>query len=44
MTLAPMNEESAWLNEKKNLIGKKMVSHMSDSDVTRVVSLVLLTT
>jgi hypothetical protein len=38
--LAPTNEESAWLNEEKNLIGKKMVSCMSASDVSRVVSLV----
>jgi hypothetical protein len=34
-TLAPMNEESAWLNEEKNLIGKKMISRMSASDVSR---------
>ncbi len=39
-TLAPTNEESAWLNEEKNLIGKKMFSYMSASDVSRVVSLV----
>jgi hypothetical protein len=26
MSLAPMNEESAWLNEEKNHIGKKIVS------------------
>ncbi len=38
-TLAPMNEESAWLNEVKNLIGKKIISQLSASDVTRVVSL-----
>jgi hypothetical protein len=40
MTLAPTNEESAWLNEEKNLIGKKMISRMSASDVSCVVSLV----
>jgi hypothetical protein len=40
MTLAPTNEESAWLNEEKNLIGKKMISRMSASDVSRVVRLV----
>ena len=34
-----MNEESAWLNEEKNLIGKKMISRMSASDMSRVVSL-----
>ena len=28
------------LNEEKNHIGKKIVSHLSASDVTRVVSLV----
>ncbi len=39
-TLAPTNEESAWLNEEKNLIGKKMISCMSASDVSCVVSLV----
>ncbi len=39
-TLAPTNEVSAWLNEEKNLIGKKMISRMSASDVSRVVSLV----
>ena len=27
MSLAPTNEESAWLNEEKNLIGEKIVSH-----------------
>ena len=43
-TLAPTNEESAWLNEEKNLIGKKMISRMSASDVSRVVSVGLLTT
>ncbi len=31
-----MNEESAWLNEEKNHIGKKIVSRMSACDVTRV--------
>jgi hypothetical protein len=40
MTLAPTNEESSWLNEEKNLIDKKMISHMGASDVSRVVSLV----
>ncbi len=35
MTLAPTNEESSWLNEEKNLIGQKMISHMSASDVSR---------
>jgi hypothetical protein len=40
-SLAPTNEESAWLNEEtKNHIGKKIVSHLIASDVTRVVSLV----
>jgi hypothetical protein len=39
-SLAPTNEESAWLNEEKKHIGKKMVSRMSACDVTRVVSLV----
>jgi hypothetical protein len=40
MSLAPTNEESAWLNEEKNFIDKKIVSRMSAYDVTRVVSLV----
>jgi hypothetical protein len=40
MTLAPTNEESSWLNEDKNLIGKNIVSCMSACDKTRVVSLV----
>jgi hypothetical protein len=40
MSLAPANEESAWLNEENNHIGKKMVSCMSACDVTHVVSLV----
>jgi hypothetical protein len=40
MSLANMNEESAWLNEEKNHIGKKIVSQLSACDVTRVVSLV----
>ncbi len=35
-----MNEESAWLNEKKKHMGKKIVSCMSACDVTRVVSFV----
>jgi hypothetical protein len=39
MSLAPMNEESAWLNEGKNHIGKKIVSHLSAYDVTCVISL-----
>ena len=39
-SLAPTNEESAWLNEEKNPIGKKIVSRMSACDVTHVVSLV----
>jgi hypothetical protein len=29
MSLTPTNEESLWLNEEKNLIGKKVVSRMS---------------
>jgi hypothetical protein len=40
MSLAPTNEKSAWLNEEKNHIGKKIVSRMSACDVTRVASLV----
>ncbi len=40
MSLAPTNEESAWLNEEKNHIGKKIDSRISACDVTRVVSLV----
>jgi hypothetical protein len=40
MSLAPTNEESAGLNEEKKHIGKKIVSHLSACDVTRVVSLV----
>ncbi len=40
MTLTPTNEESLWLNEENNLIGKKIVSCMSACDVTGVVSLV----
>jgi hypothetical protein len=40
MSLAPTNEELAWLNEGKNHIGKKIVSRMSACDVTCVVSLV----
>jgi hypothetical protein len=39
-SLAPTNEESAWLTEEKNHIGKKIVSCMSACDVTHVVSLV----
>jgi hypothetical protein len=34
-----MNEESAWLNEEKNHIGKKIISQLSDCDVAHVVSL-----
>ena len=34
-----MNEESAWLNEEKNLIGKKIASHWVQDDVARAVSL-----
>jgi hypothetical protein len=37
---APTHEESAWLNEEKNHVGKKIVSRMSACDVTPVVSLV----
>jgi hypothetical protein len=44
MTLAPTNEESSWLNEEKNLIGKKIVSCMTACDVTHVVGFGLLTT
>ncbi len=39
-SLAPTNEESAWLNEEKNHIGKKIVSQLSACNVTHVVSLV----
>jgi hypothetical protein len=39
-SLAPTSEESAWLNDEKKHVGKKIVSRMSASDVTRVVSLV----
>ncbi len=39
-SLAPTNEESAWLIEEKYHIGKKIVSRVSACDVTRVVSLV----
>jgi hypothetical protein len=39
MSLAPTNEESAWLNEEKNHIGKRIISQLSACDVTRVVSL-----
>jgi hypothetical protein len=38
-SLAPMNEESAWLNEGTNHLGKKIISQLSACDVTRVVSL-----
>jgi hypothetical protein len=34
-----MNEESAWLNEEKNHLGKKIISQFSACDVTCVVSL-----
>ncbi len=40
MSFAPTDEESMWLNEENNHIGKKIVSRMSACDVTRVVSLV----
>ncbi len=40
MSLPLTNEESAWLNEEKNHLGKKIVSQLSAWDVTRVVSLV----
>ncbi len=39
MSLAPANEESVWLNEEKNQIGKKIISQLSAWDVTCVVSL-----
>jgi hypothetical protein len=38
-TLAPTNDKSAWLNEEKNHIGKKMISQLSACEVIRVVSL-----
>jgi hypothetical protein len=38
MSLAPTNEESAWLNEEKKHIGKK-ISQLDACDVTPVVSL-----
>ena len=38
-SLAPTNEESTWLNKEKNHIGKKIISHLSACNVTRVVSL-----
>ncbi len=38
-SLAPTNEESVWLNEEKNHIGKKIISQLSACDVTCVVSL-----
>jgi hypothetical protein len=38
MSLAPTNEESTWLNDEKNHIGKKN-SQLSACDMTRVVSL-----
>jgi hypothetical protein len=34
-----MNEKSAWAQREKNLIGKRIISQLSASDVTRVVSL-----
>jgi hypothetical protein len=40
MSLAPTNEETAWLNEEKNHIGKKNdLSCLSACDETRAVSL-----
>ncbi len=39
MSLAPTNEESMWLNEEKNQVGKKIISQLSACDVTHVVSL-----
>ncbi len=39
LSLAPTKEESAWLNEEKNLIGKKIISQLSACDVTCVVCL-----
>ncbi len=39
MSLAPTNKESVWLNEKKNHVGKKIISQLSACDVTRVISL-----
>jgi hypothetical protein len=39
MSLAPTNEESKWLNEKKKHICKKIISQLSACDVARVVSL-----
>ncbi len=39
MTLAPTNEESAWDQQDKKHIGKKIISHLSACDVKRVVSL-----
>ncbi len=39
VTRPPPNEESMWLNEEKNHIGKKTISQLSACDVTRVVSL-----
>jgi hypothetical protein len=40
MSLAPTNQESVWLNEEKNHLGKIIVSCLSAYDVTHVVSLV----
>jgi hypothetical protein len=39
MTLAPMNEKSAWAKRGKNLIAKKIISQLSACDMTRVASL-----
>ncbi len=39
MSLAPTNEESAWLNEKKPYNRKKVLSQWSASDVISVVRL-----
>jgi hypothetical protein len=37
--LPPQMKNQHGLNEEKNLIGKKIISQLSASDVTRVVSL-----
>jgi hypothetical protein len=39
MSLAPMNENQHGLNGEENHTEKKIVYHLSASDVTRVVSL-----
>ncbi len=33
-SLSPTNEESAWLNEEKNHIGKKIVSQLSACELS----------